>query len=517
MTRPLAALLAASFSVGLAAQTAAPSSPPVASAAAKKVAAAAGEDKDGLTGCRVKGIPYEVRCGVVKRALDPSKPDGVVIDVHFAVLPAVARNKRPDPVFLFAGGPGQSAIELAGVAKNALERFGNHRDIVLVDQRGTGRSAPLVCETEDPWQPMAALVSQQRQIERLMACRDKLKELPHGDLRFYTTTVAMGDVDAVRQALGAERINAVGGSYGTRAALEYMRQFPSRVRSAVLDGVAPPDMALTLSGLTDNQTALDAVFDACSAQPACEAQHPTLRPRFRTFLASLPKAITVAHPASGKPEGMTLTRDAVLNALRPPLYAPAMAAAIPQALESAFEGRYEPLLALAGATASRRSQVAAGMHFSVVCAEDAPRVAVSGDKPGADFDAQSGQLHREVCAAWPRGDVPAAFYEVKPTQSYTLILSGGADPVTPPRHGERVAKLLGPKAVHVVVPQAGHGVMGMGCMRELIYRFVDEADRPAGPGAVDAACVSNIPRPPVFAPPSAKAHGKAGASMKVNP
>ena len=114
-----------------------------------------------------------------------------------------------------------------------------------------------------------------------------------------------------------------------------------------------------------------------------------------------------------------------------------------------------------------------GMHFSVVCAEDVPRLASATDKPGADFGNTDAQLYQQTCKTWPRGEVPAAFYSVPPAPSPVLVLSGGADPVTPPRHGERVAKLLGSKAQHIVVPEAGHGVMGVGCMREVLFRFID--------------------------------------------
>ncbi len=453
-----------------------------------------------------------MRCGALQRPLDPAKPSGTQIDVHYTVLPALARNKKPDPVFLFAGGPGQSAIDLAAIAKGALERFGNRRDIVLVDQRGTGKSAPLKCAVEDPWQPLATLVNPQRQVAQILKCRDQLQALPYGDLRFFTTTIAMGDADAVRQALGVERINAVGASYGTRAVLEYMRQFPQRVRTAVIDGVAPPDMVLMASSLTDGQAALDAVFAACNASADCERQYPQLQQRVRAWLGSLPREITVDHPASGKPESMVLTQDTVMQALRLPLYAPSFAAAIPEALSAAMDARYEPLMALAGSLTSRRSAMAMGMHFSVMCAEDAPRWALSTDKPGTDYTASQSRLHREVCSAWPRGDVPAAFYTVPPTNTPTLVLSGGADPVTPPRHGERISKLLGAKATHIVVPQAGHGLLSLPCMRELIYRFVDDADQPNAAGPIDASCATNMPRPPAFVPPRPATNPKPGAT-----
>jgi len=160
------------------------------------------------------------------------------------------------------------------------------------------------------------------------------------------------------------------------------------------------------------------------------------------------------------------------------------------------------LAGLAQTLGGRRGmQIAAGMHFSVVCAEDVPRLAQATDKPGADFGDGHAALYREVCAAWPRGELPAAFYTLPPAPAATLVLSGGIDPVTPARHGARVAQALGAKARHVLVPNAGHGVMAIGCMRDVLFRFVDAASDDEAV-KVDAACVTSIPRPPMFALPT---------------
>jgi pimeloyl-ACP methyl ester carboxylesterase len=453
--------------------------------------------------CRLRGVEHEALCGSVKRALDPSRPGGVQIEVHYAVLPALARNKKPDPVFFFAGGPGQSAIEIAPAVASMLGRFTNRRDIVLVDQRGTGRSAPLVCEPDDPALPLAEQFDVTRQRARQAQCLDGLKALPHGDLRFYTTTIAVADADAVRAALGADKINLIGGSYGTRAALEYQRQFPQHVRRMVIDGVAPPDMVLPASFSTDNQAALDALFAACAKEQACATREPRLGERFRALLASLPRKVVLTHPATGKAETLEMTRDMVLGMARGPLYVPSLAAALPVAIGEATRGRFEPMASLAiafGGGGRRSMQLAAGMHFAVVCAEDWPRLAQSGDLPGLDFGSAFSETYRDACPRVARGEVPAAFYAMGPAPSATLVLSGGIDPVTPPRHGERAAKALGAKALHVVVPNAGHGVMGIGCMRDVLYRFVDaQSDEEAL--KVDAGCVTSIPRPPTFALP----------------
>ncbi|WP_088287081.1 alpha/beta hydrolase [Ideonella sp. A 288] len=455
-----------------------------------------------LVPCKLDGVEHEARCGVVRRALDPSRPQGTAIDVHVAVLPAVARRKASDPVFFFAGGPGQSAIDLAGPLSRRFARLSNRRDLVFVDQRGTGRSAPLKCADDDlrsVLRPMAETADEARRLQRLRECAAMLQALPHGDLRRYTTAIAMADVDAVRAALGVERLNAIGASYGTRAVLEYQRQFPQRVRRAVLDGVAPADMVLPASFSPDNQAALEAVFAACEQEDACKRRYPMLRQRWQALLARLPMPAVVPHPVSGREERVTVTRELLLSAVRTPLYVPLLASALPAALDEAADGRFAALVGLGQAMSGsgRGAGLATGMHFSVVCAEDVPRLAGDIDRPGADFGQTFAALYRQVCEAWPKASVPPAFFQPVPALAATLLLSGGADPATPPRHGDRVATALGPKARHVVVPQAGHGVLALGCVRDAVQRFID-ADTDDAALAVDVSCAAAMPRPPAF-------------------
>ena len=457
----------------------------------------------GLTECRLPGIRHSVQCGVVPRALDPARPEGPKVEVHYVVVPAMARRKLPDPVFLLAGGPGQSAIGVAPQMLALFSRLDNRRDIVFVDQRGTGRSAPLEC-ADTRRETLAEQADPERQFQQIKLCQAELLKRPFiqaaSDLGFFTTGVAMQDLDAVRQQLGAAQINLVGVSYGTRAALEYMRQFPQAVRRSVLDAVAPPDMVLPASFSTDGQAALDAMFTACDKEPACAKATPNLRADWAALLKSLPKPVMATHPLSGAPERFTLTREMVLGAVRGALYAPAAAAALPAAITEAAAGRFDALAGLSSMLSSRKGvRLAMGMHFSVVCAEDVPRLDQSTDEPGTDFGTDGAALYRRVCSEWPRGAVPAAFYRVPTSLTPTLLLSGGLDPATPPRHGERIAKALGPAARHVVVPNAGHGVMAIGCTRDLVYRFIDAADAQAA-AAVDASCVTGIPRPGAFMP-----------------
>ena len=489
----------------------------VGSAAAAAVAA-----NPATTACWLKGWSQAARCGVLQRPLDPARPQGVQIDLHYAVIPALARNKAPDAVFFFAGGPGQSAVALAGPLAAAHRRLQQRRDLVFVDQRGTGRSAPLACPDDDEravLQPLAARADEARRLQQLRACRQALQALPHGDLRFYTTEIAVADVDAVRQALGIARINAIGASYGSRAVLSYQRQFPQALRRAVLDGVAPPDMRLPEAGGADNQAAWDSLLQACAADAACTRAHPDLPRRLPALLAALPQPVQLPHPVTGRLETLTLTRDALLAMVRAPLYSPALAAALPAALDAAAAGRWAPLAALGQSLGGLGRGFATGQHFSVVCSEDLgagappapplpPLPALPAQAPAAApalpasavFAGGGSALYQAACDGWPRGAVSPAFYTLPPAVAPTWLLSGALDPVTPPRHGQRVAQALGPLARHVVVPNTGHGTLALPCLRDAVARFIT-TDDDAAALATPADCAAGLPRPPAFVPP----------------
>jgi pimeloyl-ACP methyl ester carboxylesterase len=258
-------------------------------------------------------------------------------------------------------------------------------------------------------------------------------------------------------------------------------------------------MALPDASAPDAQAAFDALLQACAQEPTCQARHPLLRQSWRSMLAELPRPVRVAHPLTGREEELALTRDMVLAMVRTALYSPATASALPAALDEAAAGRFGPLVGLSSAfgTARGNAAVAQGMHFSVVCAEDLPGRDMAA---AADFGEGLAALYRQVCTFWPRGDVSAPFRQVPPASVPVLLLSGGIDPATPPRHGERVAQALGAKARHEVVPNAGHGLLALPCVRDAVFRFVDAADD-ADALRVDAACARGIPRPPVFVPP----------------
>jgi pimeloyl-ACP methyl ester carboxylesterase len=462
-----------------------------------------------LEGCRIPGVDREVRCGTVSMPEDPDQPQGATIEIRFAVVPAVARNKQPDPVFVLAGGPGQAATRTGRQMMAVLNEANARRDIVFIDQRGTGGSHPLECKVEET--SIGATFEQSQQVERLATC---LKEL-RGDLRQYATWIAVRDFDAVRARLGAEQVNLWGGSYGTRAALEYMRQFPQRVRSVVLDGVAPPDMVLPVSFALDADAALRALVDACARDERCRQRHPGMANRIEELLARADRGIDVRvpHPLTGLPEPLKIDRRVLSSLLRVPLYSPQLSAVLPHALARAADGDFTPLVALSAAVAGGLNEnFAAGMHFAVVCAEDMPRIdaAQRAQVAATRFGSAFLDVYERACSGVPSRPVPAGFYEIPASRTPALVLSGGLDPATPPRHGARVADRLG-NARHIVSPYLGHIVSTSGCAPTQIARFI----RDAGFDQVDAACLTRLPAATFFEP--IEPGGGAAAAPPLEP
>jgi len=462
--------------------------------------------EDLLKSCRVDGFAQQVRCGEIQRALNPDEPTGKKISVHFIVLPAQDKNKAPDPVFLLAGGPGQSAISVASWIQIVFEKLQRRHDLVFVDQRGTGKSAPLKCAENNN---LEGIGDDDYSVKQALKCQTQLEKLPYGDLRFYTTTIAMQDLDAVRAALNYSKIDLIGVSYGTRAALEYQRLFPNQVRRSVLDGVVQPDQMIEDDDL---QTALNNLFKDCSQDARCQKAYPTLQQNWKSLLAGLPQTAVLTHPRMGTQIKANVTRNDILSWVTQIIYSPVNSAGLPEAIAQAGKGNFNPLLALSGAgSLPNPGSVAMGMHFSVVCSEEYDRI-LQASKPASDND--FGDMHnreyRNVCQKWPRGKVPVGFYSVPVSATPVLLLSGGIDPVTPPWHAEKIVKELGPNARHIILEHAGHGVLQQSCLTDVTTNFIN-AKTDLEAINVDARCVTQIPRPSVWIAPSIKQTSPAEA------
>lgn len=429
----------------------------------------------------------DARCGTLVVPEDRARPDGRQISLRVAVVPAVSRSPRPDPLFLLAGGPGQAATEAFPAMIGAFEQVNQARDIVLVDQRGTGGSNPLRCLDPND----ESVLDEAAVTALLQACPEKL----NADLRQYTTEIAMRDLDAVRAALGYEQINLYGASYGTRAALTYLRLYPDRVRTLILDSVVDADFRLLLNASRDGQRALELAFARCQAEAACQAAFPDTAGEFAALLerlAAQPVDLTIAHPLTGQPLQFTLTRAVLTNIIFGALYAPEFVAILPLSIHTAYAaGNYGPLVAQA---LSLDAGLYDGMFYAVACAEDAPFISAAEAEAAAGpvFGDRTVAL-RAVCADWPRGSVSAEFRTPVASAVPTLLLSGEADPITPPQYAEAVARAL-PDSLHVVAPGMGHGILIRGCVDRLATDFIAQGSLQG----LDASCAQAIQPPPFF-------------------
>lgn len=452
-----------------------------------RVAAPTQRQSIALTDCALSSpnIPEQItaKCGLFTVPEDESNPQGRQIHLNVAVVPAIKRSPEPDPLFILVGGPGQSATEAFPIMFATFFRIHRDRDIVLVDQRGTGKSNPLKCmEAGDE------LLEEEQVIGLLKECPDQL----NADLRFYTTDIAMRDLDSVRSALGYESINLYGASYGTRAALVYLKLYPERIRSIVLDAVVDPAFVLYQDAAQDGQRALDLFFQRCQTDEDCRSSYPDVRAEFEALLQKLeeqPMAVTIPHPVTGNPLQLTLTSTLLTNIVFNALYAPELVAMLPFAIHQAYlEDNYAPLITLAYLI---DAGIYDGMFYAVACTEDAPLIAAGSDVQGI-FE-NSLQTFVEVCTAWPHGEPPQEVHGAVASDVPVLMLSGEADPITPPWHAEQLASSLN-NSLHIIFKGMGHGNSSHECTMRIMADFMERAST----RGLDTSCVEKVEPPPFF-------------------
>ena len=452
---------------------------------------------DRLKPCATAEGPTDAYCGKFDVWENRSTQSGRKIALKIVVLPGMRRNAASDPLFFLAGGPGQGAAKLAKGLREIFRNVQVDRDLVLVDQRGTGDSSPLVCKHDDDKLDQTPEAS----IEKLRACLTT--EQSKADLRLYTTTIAMDDLDDVRRHLGYTRINLYGGSYGTRAAIVYTRKYAPNVRSVVLDGVAPTDMRLPLYMARDGQRALELMLRDCEQDSGCRKRFPALGERLTRLLDRLdkqPQHVHIVHPRTGAELDIDVKRLMISGALYSALYAPQMTALLPLLIERAEKNDFQGFLALNSLGDSVADNMAEGMHFSVVCSEDAPRIlpgSIQQQTAGTFLGAEMAELRVKPCGFWPRGDVQETYYESPQIDVPALILSGDLDPVTPPSWGQQVASHW-INSRHVVVPGTGHGTINSGCVVNVVRQFVNQGSA----ANLNVDCVQRVRRAPFFLGPS---------------
>lgn len=434
-------------------------------------------------------------CGKYEVFEDRATKAGRKIALNMLILPALSAKPSPDPVFVLAGGPGQAAAGMMKTAGDYLVTLRRERDLVFIDQRGTGESNPLNCARAGNKDEMAGFFPQSANLDGLRECRAQLEK--NADLTLYTTSVAMDDLDEVRSALGYDKINLHGGSYGTFAGLVYIRQHGDHVRSAILEGVSPVEAKIYLPFAKGVEHSLERLFADCAADKDCNAAFPNLRAEFKELASKLekkPATFESTNPITGKRESITLSRENFAEQVRTLLYFPIYWRWLPVLIHEANKENPGPFASIAYVNIRGiGDQLATGMSFSVVCSEDVPAITASEIKQSTEGTFYGDYRIRtaiKACEQWPKGKVAPAFNEPVKSNVPVLMITGDLDPVAPPQAAAGALRFL-PNGRQITIPNTGH-FFRFECVDNLYAEFVKKGSA----RGLDDSCVKDIERPP---------------------
>jgi pimeloyl-ACP methyl ester carboxylesterase len=455
----------------------------------------AAQDLDALDACELSGLgglSVSARCGTLRVPEDRDQPDQRTLEMAYAVVPARVGNPAPDPVFFLAGGPGQSAIDVAPMMAAALRDVNRDRHLVFLEQRGTGSSHPLNCEFEDLDDML------EMDFDRINAeVRDCMADWDV-DVRHFTSNDYAQDLDALREELGFERINLIGGSYGTRMAQVYLRAYPERVRSVVLDAVVPTRLRLGSEHSLMLDRTLEELFDHCANDDTCNDRFPNVKTAFRDLIDQYREngqSITISHPRTGEGLPIDFNDQTLGAALRFLAYSPQTQMIIPYLVhEAATTGSPDRIAAQAIIVTDQiAGSLAFGLNFSVGCTEDWPSWPDDVDNEGTLLGDSMAELYASICEWWPAGDTPADFHSPFDSDAPILILSGELDPVTPPNYGEEAAEQFS-NSLHLVGQGLGHTISSHPCFSGIIQQFFASASVED----LDTACTDTLGNAPFF-------------------
>ena len=436
-------------------------------------------------------------CADWKQPISPSDTESTQIDLFVVKVSSASPNPNPDPLLIINGGPGGSSVDLLIdlAAANVFRRILNKRDLIVMDQRGTGRSSSLACP---------ALADNQIQItdtDIKLLTKECLGQLNH-DPRYFSTTYAVQDIENLRVALGKDRLNVYGVSYGSRVAVEYARQFETSTRTLILDGVVPPTIALGPDVAIKSQEALDLVFKQCSESVPCNNAFPKLDEKFWDLMTRLekhPVNTKFRDPRSGDPTEVEVEKEHLALVVRMSLYNPELRSLLPYLIyQTSLKNDFSRIAATATQLLDQLGQsISNGMHNAVACAEDVPfydeqqRLIKDSEETymGSDFH----QSLIEICSEWPVGPTNESMKKVFTSKTPSLILSGQYDPVTPPSYGEQLASNL-ENNLHIIGEGQGHGLISRGCIPKIISDFLEDPNLEN----LRTSCVQHLKPVPFF-------------------
>ena len=441
--------------------------------------------------CGIAELTKDALCGEYAVYEDRTRHTGRKIKLNVMVLPALVDKPAPDPIFYLQGGPGGAATSVAGAA--FMMRLYRTRDVVLLDQRGTGRSNPLQCNLRGTDDMRGAFVEGYT-VEAVRACRGELEK--NADLRLYTTTIAMADLDDVRAALGYDKINVYGGSYGSTAALSYLNFYPQHVRTVTIQGVAPPDSPLPLAFGKGVENAINRLIDDCAAEEKCKTAFPELRQDWTTVVANIskgPVTFDALNPYTQQKQPVTMTREGFAELIRLVLYNPTVISLLPASIHEMSQGDYSHFAFYAYQIRHGLDvAIARGMQLSVICVEDIPFLKaadIQSEMSGTFYGSDKAHAYIRACEQWPRGEMPPKFRQPIKSALPVLILSGELDPVTPPYLATPLLRWL-PNGRQVIMHNATHNLYE--CQEKLAREFIERGTATG----LDTSCVEGIKRLP---------------------
>ncbi|HTF97788.1 MAG TPA: alpha/beta hydrolase [Cellvibrio sp.] len=464
-------------------------------------------------------LAYSAECGSVSVKENPADPESKEINIEILRLPAISPAAQKDPLFLIQGGPGGSSIEMANFLHGFFADVRKNRDLIFVDQRGTGKSNPLRCtqlSLED------IHLSEGEQIEKYLGLMKQCASDKKDSLPFYTTLHAVQDLDVVRKALGYEKINLWGTSYGTRVALEYAHQFPQHARTIILDAIAPKEIALSKFSARDSLAALAAVNAECLAQADCAKMFGDIVAKTETIYARLnvadqsgtPLIVSYGHPLNQVKDEFNLTARIFSQLIFSALYSRDLTVLLPQAISQAEQGNYELIATLFALSVeqSQKMNLADAMHFSVLCNEDWYFISANDVETTPPFFGLNAIKDRDaVCAFWPKANLPEEYYQPIHSEIPALLLSGKHDPITPEYWADQVARTL-PNSTRLSAAGGNHGISMEGCLPQIIAQFIERGSMQD----VKTECVSNIKPLPLVLGANQKKTSSANNSSVSN-
>ncbi len=453
---------------------------------AQNVQASTDDGEFALHSCFVKGIKEKLSCGIVDLPLNYSNEVGPTVPVHVAVLKATKPKSASDPLFILAGGPGQAASDYGSLVGAAFKTVNATRDIVLIDQRGTGRSYGMKCEADKTVQTLA---DNAKFIEKCLTGFEL-------DVREFTMENVVKDMDAIRSLLGYAQVNLWGVSYGTRTADAYLKAYPENVRSIIVDGILPPDISLFETAPQSAHRALEKIIEDCENEPSCLEAFPNFKGQVFDLIeksASGDLYFRGNDPLTGEPVDQLIEEPIAVESLRSVMYRSDGTTMLPYVVNEASKGNLLPLFA---PLSSNAGAMYIGATLSMLCGDEVARVDPAAAKEAAEGSFAGDTYYRlwaQSCENWRYKKPSDTLYAPVNSDVPALLLSGDLDPITPPSMGEHYLKGL-PNGHHIVVQGTGHNTSYVSCMPVLIAQFLNDID----PKALDTSCLDTMKRLPII-------------------